>query len=445
MSDFFYKNMSRSILLLNLGLITSCSGKHTSNSVEILPGATSASSEEGAESSSHSSPSSQSNNPLGEDTDETRKRILSNSDSSAPLPAASINPQELHSAFGSISGSCAKTLRKGVICWDPLFLNNHRAGETPRATLVPGLNHVTEIASNGLSHCALTESGRVYCWGLNSMGALGDGTTTDRATPAEVRNLPGKAKSVRMGVTASDATPVCAILQSNQVFCWGPNTKAPGAPNLLPWEFSELNNSTNLIISQHVICGMRPHTSGGQSDLNCVSVSNNDSLPYAGLPAQARSHTSQHPSALGSFATKRGRSILALQTGKLFRLGFPISALVNEDELGQFKNDFVIEEQPELQFRKIKLSTSGACGLSIDSKIICWGRHLPEPKTLSIEAEDFELGLFLTIVTRDDGQIIQMTDPTEPGGVKLVSGPTVIHFPQMTQQSVIQLRIDQGH
>ncbi|MDE0882422.1 MAG: RCC1 domain-containing protein, partial [Myxococcota bacterium] len=37
--------------------------------------------------------------------------------------------------------------------------------------------------------CALLDSGAVRCWGWNGYGQLGDGSTTDRHTPVEVRIL----------------------------------------------------------------------------------------------------------------------------------------------------------------------------------------------------------------------------------------------------------------
>jgi alpha-tubulin suppressor-like RCC1 family protein len=46
--------------------------------------------------------------------------------------------------------------------------------------------------SAAFSHtCALASTGQLYCWGRNSVGQLGDGTTTGRLTPVLVR-IPGE-------------------------------------------------------------------------------------------------------------------------------------------------------------------------------------------------------------------------------------------------------------
>ncbi len=69
------------------------------------------------------------------------------------------------------------------------------------------------------------------CWGKNSNGQLGDGTTTDRSTPVDVVTSSTDSSPLR-GVTAvsaafafSDATShVCALMVNGGVKCWGFNT-----------------------------------------------------------------------------------------------------------------------------------------------------------------------------------------------------------------------------
>jgi len=39
----------------------------------------------------------------------------------------------------------------------------------------------------GLAHtCGITTENRIYCWGYNILGQLGDGTLTNRSTPVKV-------------------------------------------------------------------------------------------------------------------------------------------------------------------------------------------------------------------------------------------------------------------
>ena len=52
-----------------------------------------------------------------------------------------------------------------------------------RADTIPETNdgeRVVEIAAGGYHSCARVKTGRVFCWGGNGNGQLGDGRTTDR-------------------------------------------------------------------------------------------------------------------------------------------------------------------------------------------------------------------------------------------------------------------------
>jgi alpha-tubulin suppressor-like RCC1 family protein len=66
--------------------------------------------------------------------------------------------------------------------------------------------------------CAVGASGAVYCRGNNASGQAGDGTMKYADEAVEVQGLPGPAAQVR--VTA-DST--CALLTSGKVYCWGAN------------------------------------------------------------------------------------------------------------------------------------------------------------------------------------------------------------------------------
>ena len=72
--------------------------------------------------------------------------------------------------------------------------------------------------SAGSSHSCAVASGKVYCWGSNSKGQLGNGTTTDSASPVEVSGIT-TAKAVAAGYDHS-----CALLSDGTIECWGDNS-----------------------------------------------------------------------------------------------------------------------------------------------------------------------------------------------------------------------------
>ncbi len=62
------------------------------------------------------------------------------------------------------------------------------------------LTDVTQIGAASESTCALLRDGTVRCWGSNVAGVVGDGTTTDRASPVAVVGLSGAAQ-IAVGAT----------------------------------------------------------------------------------------------------------------------------------------------------------------------------------------------------------------------------------------------------
>ncbi|MBI5566349.1 MAG: hypothetical protein HY870_15730, partial [Chloroflexi bacterium] len=76
---------------------------------------------------------------------------------------------------------------------------------------------VQGISAGGNHVCAQMSNGRLLCWGSNSSGHLGDGTTTPRFMPVDVVSVTSGAGSVVAGGMMS-----CAIINGG-VKCWGAN------------------------------------------------------------------------------------------------------------------------------------------------------------------------------------------------------------------------------
>lgn len=77
----------------------------------------------------------------------------------------------------------------------------------------------TQVAAGERHHCAVTTGGGVACWGENTSGQLGDGTTQSSAIPRQVIGLGSGVRSVAVGSSHS-----CAVLISGAVQCWGSNS-----------------------------------------------------------------------------------------------------------------------------------------------------------------------------------------------------------------------------
>jgi alpha-tubulin suppressor-like RCC1 family protein len=94
------------------------------------------------------------------------------------------------------------------------------------------LTGATAVAAGGRHSCALVDDGRVRCWGRNFDGQLGDGTNDDRAYAVTVDTNDkepdgdGDHFEPLEGIVAivAGARHNCALKNDDTIWCWGRNT-----------------------------------------------------------------------------------------------------------------------------------------------------------------------------------------------------------------------------
>jgi len=171
-------------------------------------------------------------------------KLGNNSTTNSSVPVAVTTSTGMSSPVKQIAAGhdhvCALTIDGDVFCWGANTYGQLGMGSITTQSLTPvrvaGIGAyagrtVTEIATSIYSDstCAIasTNAGpRAYCWGYNSAGQLGDGTTTNRPTAIPVSTagvMSGlNVTDIAISAAASDGTlgHACAVAGGN-VYCWG--------------------------------------------------------------------------------------------------------------------------------------------------------------------------------------------------------------------------------
>ena len=310
--------------------------------------------------------------------------------------------------------SCAILQSGEVRCWGDDSggqLGDGGSGTQNAPVSVSGIDGVSQKAiaiATGASHsCAILQSGQVLCWGDNSYGQLGDGSGMSQPAPSQVFGIDGitqKAISIAAGTVHS-----CAVLDSGQVLCWGDNsygqlgdgssfdfiTTGTFTPSAVPVPVVGIDGTslkaTAVSVSYSHSCAVL--TSGkmlcwGDNDYGQLGDAQGsvyyepavgDLFYYTSVPVSVAGIDGISERAL-SLATSSGRTCAVMSSGEVQCWGYRDSgALGDGDDVTAFQNT----PHPVLGIdgisQKARVVSTGptgsACSLLESGQLLCWGNN----------------------------------------------------------------------
>ena len=174
-------------------------------------------------------------------------------------------------AASSWNHTCAIYGSGGLHCWGLNASGQLGDGTTTNSAIpvvVPGLTGVTSVSAGRVHTCALAQ-GVVKCWGDGSDGQLGNGTTNSSPTPVPVIGLGAFANqpvAVAVGADFSCAQMLNAVTGASTVRCWGGNSvgqvgNGTTTPQVFaPATVSGLTGVTHLTAGSYFACAVTSGT-----------------------------------------------------------------------------------------------------------------------------------------------------------------------------------------
>jgi alpha-tubulin suppressor-like RCC1 family protein len=215
---------------------------------------------------------------------------------SAPATlSVTVTPNDAIAAGGG--HACALASGGTVRCWGSNSSGELGNGTTTNSltpVMVLGISTATQIAAsrNGDHSCALAGDGTVHCWGSNSRGQLGNGTTTNSSTPVTVSGI-SSATQVAVGAAFGHS---CALAGDGTVRCWGSNSygqlgNGTTTNSLTPVMVSGISTATQISAGGGYSCARL-----ADSTVRCwgynVATDTNSSTPFAVSGISTATHVS---------------------------------------------------------------------------------------------------------------------------------------------------------
>ncbi|MEK2690827.1 Ig-like domain-containing protein [Bdellovibrio sp. GT3] len=315
---------------------------------------------------------------------ETRGELANGAATAAvTTPTSVTSTHDFVAIAGGNWAGCALNSVGDLYCWgdDTSYLQGNGAAtaEVLVPTLVPTAVKFKSLSMYANHACAIDLNDYLYCWGSNSSGNLGDGTTTYSDVPKAI-----DAGNKYLNVAVGNAHTCAVRMTSNQAVCWGSNRTGSS-------DAGALGDGSNYSVANKLV----PTVVGGSSTFLKVDAGNNYSCGIT---------TDQRIQCWGSYASQsvgdgleNNRSIIAEsdigQNYKQISVGSTLSCGIDSfDRLKCWGNGTtasigdgtsgvgVVRSSPivldrGLTYKSVAVGDMYGCAITTDDTVKCWGRN----------------------------------------------------------------------
>ena len=272
------------------------------------------------------------------------------------------------------SNTCGLTTAGASYCWG--YNSNGETGDgttalhfTPAPT--SGGNTYQALAMGNFHTCGLTGAGTIYCWGHNQYGGLGDGGTTPHLTPTLAAAAAGKTwKSISAGYEDT-----CALTTTGDAYCWGHGLYGElgiaGTPTsvLAPGLVSGGHTFKSLSVGYQFTCGLTTsnaaycwgNNQGGEMGDGTTTQRNTPVAVTGGLTFQSISAGGSHACGLTA-------------AGTAYCWGYNASGALGDGTFTDHASPHLVSGG--LTFRTVSAGNGTTCGIDTGGVAYCWGSNV---------------------------------------------------------------------
>lgn len=242
----------------------------------------------------------------------------------------------------------------------------------------------TQVSTRFKVACGVA-SGEVYCWGDNSDGLLGNGTTTNSLTPVKVEGLAG-ATAVAVGRSS-----VCAIA-TGSTYCWGKAGFVGNASNtdsLTPVKVNGIEGASSISVYEHHACavaGEYIYCWGALAEDGALGITRDDvsqaDAASRGLPVRRwMSDTTQVSAGDGFTCVVSSRSAFCWGQPANGVLGDGVQATSSAGDPAT-----LVTVRNVSGVTNISSGSSNSCAVG-SGRVYCWGRGIDEGRDQPMPTE----------------------------------------------------------
>jgi len=239
-----------------------------------------------------------------------------------------------------------------LFCWGDNYnglIGDHTVTETKINTplkIGTGIDW-EKIESEGFSNCGIA-GGELFCWGSNTYGQVGDGSTENRKNPVRI-GTDSNWNKLSLGINYS-----CAQADDN-IFCWGTNPLIfyNNYNRSTPQKIGTINTWEKISAGKH-ICGI------SEGDLYCWGSTNNN----------------------GELGTGDTNPV-AVEKRITFNGGWTDISVVGNSSCGINNSEryckgsgigFFTKADDKTGWKSIVMGITHSCGI-INDELFCWGKN----------------------------------------------------------------------